>query len=459
MAKSSRSDDDLPRKGRAAVEEDDDDQPKQLRKKRKSAAGPVRLVLTIVGCVAGAIALFFVLWWVYSPMGPDNSLYCYFPPETTNLTGYDCGDMLDNHKMEDVHKQIIGAYNRFGSARFGGTGFADKDVAKYMSGVVGDPDEKRGSITVIRFKIRIDTDKFVSAIGGRFTVRNYESKDKKKYYQLESIERVGTGENAHDEKQQDVSFFFPNDRTLVYTTTMRECEEALNRVPGRVVVQGNMRELSNQVDGQFFQAHMGVARLAGPASAFQLGILDADVKNKRPFAVGTANWFGSNGNHFVYGEAVMMSDQSAAKQLFGGMSRAFGKATAQIYQADENAKISGLDNPFEVKANENPAGPGGPGFVPSSGNPTDAKDILEGMNQWVKSAILFRSGRTVVVYGRIPHGTPEQGIFEKFWAAIRAKVMPNTGGFGGFGGPMGPMGAPGMMGPGVGPPGMVGPPR
>jgi len=79
----------------------------------------------------------------------------------------------------------------------------------------------------------------------------------------------------------------------------------------------------------------------------------------------------------------------------------------------------------------------------------------------------------VIVEGLIPHGTPEQGIFEKFWHAISNKFQPQRmggmpgmmpgmmpGGMqGGMPGP--PMGGPPMMPPGGpgGPGGPPGPPR
>src|SRR5437763_12424219 len=55
----------------------------------------------------------------------------------------------------------------------------------------------------------------------------------------------------HEEEAADVSFFFPNSKTLVYGTTRRELTEAMTRSPGRVVLEGTMKELANDVDGHY----------------------------------------------------------------------------------------------------------------------------------------------------------------------------------------------------------------
>src|SRR5205823_1999617 len=134
------------------------------------------------------------------------------------------------------------------------------------------PQDRRGSITVVRFKKDVDQNTFVNSFTGAFQAREMTSRDGKRYHQL--YRKVRVPPDGHEEEEDDISFFFPNGRTLVYTTTRRECEEALTRQPGRVVLEGNMRELANKVDGTFFQASTGFVEFNGISNtmAFGLGI-------------------------------------------------------------------------------------------------------------------------------------------------------------------------------------------
>lgn len=467
MAKASRrpvddDEDDEPRgKNRPDDEEEDDDEPEKPRKKKESAAGPVKLVFKIIGLIAGAIGLVVLLFWIYSPVGIDSSMLCYFPPETNSLTGYDAEEVAKNAKMAEVHTQILAVYKRFGDERFTqDSGVSDKDVSRYLSGFAsGDPEEekdlpqqeRRGGITVIKFKLGVDQEKFINSFTETSQFRKTEMKSRdgtKSFWHLERVVRRGGGE----EREADISFFFPNSRTLVYTTTRKECEIALGRVPGRVVLKDTIKELAEKVDGHFFTANGGFTIVGGggglaTASPFGYGTFNADIRNpERYFTQGTASWFASNGNHFLYGELKLYGDRMAAKQVAASLNDSLYKAQEQIYQND-GGSVGGLDDPFKPKA---PPGGGAPGFGGSSN--TDTKDIVEGMNAWMKTARAYRRDRAVVVEGRIEHGTQEQGTFEKFWKAIGPKVVPqppqNFGG-GGFGGP------PGMGGP---PPGFGGPP-
>src|SRR5262249_3954025 len=197
VAKSRRLPDDAddapPRRGPAAIEDDEgDDLPQKPRKKRKSAAGPVRLILKICLGVALSIGLIVLLYWIYSPVGADPDLFCYFPKETVRITGYDVGEVTKNHKLAEVHGSIMSNYNRFSSARFSATGLKDTDVDKYLYGVAAGaedekdlvPQERRGSITVIRFKQAPDQNKFLASFSGAYKAEPRQTKDGKTYQHL-----------------------------------------------------------------------------------------------------------------------------------------------------------------------------------------------------------------------------------------------------------------------------------
>jgi hypothetical protein len=465
-------DDDDPRRRRGRDDEDDDEDegPIKPRKKKASAAGPVRKVMYIIGGVVLAIALIVLIAWIYSPVGTDSSMLCYFPPETTSLTGYDVEEVAKNTTMADVHTAIVGVYKRFGDDRWSGTGLTEKDVHRYLSGRVApdqdeekmDPQDRRGSITVVKFKQAVDRTKFIEGISGRFTVREMDSRDGgKKYHQLMQRVVVGAGAEAHEEQREDISFFFPDAKTLVYTTTRRETEEALRRVPGKVVVKDAMLDLSREVDGHFFRAHTGFMPInvpqppptgpgppagaggGGAASPFGLGIVEEADRNTFTGSgiVGSADWFASNGNYFLYGELKLFTDARAARQSKAALEASFWKAKEQILQS-EGGSASGLDDPF------NPKPPAGqqqqPGF---GGSAEDRKAILAALNEYVRYARVRQRGKAIIVEGQISHGTPEQGTFELFWKAIQNKVIPQQPYPGQFG-PGGPGGMGGMPGPG-----------
>ena len=465
-------DDDAPvRRARQRDDEDDadDDEPFRPRKKRKSAAGPSKLILRIIGGVAAAILLIVLLYWVYSPVGTDHALLCYMPKETIRIQGYDVNDAAHNHKIKPVHETLLNNYRLFGDRRFTPEhGVTATDVAKYLHGVAaGNPDEekdlrpqdKRGSITVIRFKNSVDTNRFVAAFTGQYRAREKQSRDGKTYHQLYRIVRVPP--DFHEEEEDDISFFFPNNRTLVYTSTRRECEEALTRQPGRVVLTGEMRELADKVDGTYFQASTGWFEVNGISDtmAFGLGVVDQDLRDQKNYTgrIGSGSWFASNGNEFLYASATLYGDKATARKVRSQLKDSIEKAQSEIWQG-ESGVPSGLEDPFNPKQAKNQQ----PGFGGAGWGGADAettKAILEALSEYIKYARVYTRGRLVVFEGTISHGTEEQGVFEKFWRAVQGKFQFNQGGFG----PPGMMG-PGMMGPGgmgpmpMGPVGPGGPP-
>lgn len=501
MAKSRRAPEDDVRRRRPADEDDDgrrrmgrrdddeeegDDEPRTPRRKKKSAAGPTKIVIRVIVGVLLATALIIFLVWVYSPVGTDHSMLCYFPKETTRIQGYDVDEVLKNGKMTEVHQLILGNYKAFGDQRWGGdVGVKDTDVLRYLSGQAsGDPEEekdlppqqKRGELTVIRFKHDVDEAKFVSGFPNQhgFQCEEMQAKDGRKFYQVWWKKKIPP--DWHEEREDDVSFFFPNKTTLVYGTTRRETTEAMTRTPGKVVLEGTMKELSDQVDGHYFTASGGWFEQNGVSNsmAFGLGFVDEEFRDQRKVngVVGTASWFASNGNDFLYASANLYGDKRTAGEVYRKLNDAYTKAQAQIHQS-ESGKPSGLVDPFNPPQQK--GAQAGPGMAMPAGNNSSEQtaDIIAALSEYASSARvrLKGKGKLVIVEGLIPHGTPEQGIFEKFWHAISNKFQPQNrmggmpgmmpgmmpGGMqGGMPGP--PMGGPPMMPPG-GPGGPPGPPR
>src|SRR5262245_15965223 len=220
-------DDDAPRrKGRHADDDEGDDEPRMPRRKKKSAAGPTKIVLRVIAAVLGATGLIIFLVWVYSPVGTDHSMLCYLPKETTFIQGYDVDEVLKNGKMTEVHTIIIGNYKASGDRWWGGeaTGMKDTDVLRYLRGrASGDPEEekelppqqKRGELTVIRLKREVDEAKFIGSYPNQAGVQceEMQAKDGRKFYQLWSKKRVPP--DWHEEREDEISFFFPNKTTLV----------------------------------------------------------------------------------------------------------------------------------------------------------------------------------------------------------------------------------------------------
>lgn len=462
-------DDDTPRRRRASEDDEDagDDDPITPRRKRKSAAGPTKTVFRVVGAVVLATALIIFLVWVYSPVGTDHSMLCYFPKETTRIQGYDVDEVFKNSHMTEVHQTLMTNYKNFGDRRWGGVEVKDTDVLRYLSGhVSGDPEEekdlhpqqKRGVLTVIRFKVSVDEAKFVGGFPNQngFFCDEMQAKDGRKYYQLWYKRRVPP--DNHEEREDDVSFFFPNNKTLVYGTTRRELTEAMTRTPGKVVLEGTIKTLSDQVDGHYFTAGSGPApdiNGYNNAMAFGLGFVDEELRDQRKFTgvVGSASWFASNGNDFLYASANLYGDVRTARDVRRKLSDSFTKAQEQIHQSD-SGKPSGLVDPFNPPQPKGGAGAGaGAGGMPMGpvGSSEQSADIIEALSAFAESARVRRKGNLVIVEGLIPHGTnPEQGTFPKFWRAISQKFQA-----GGYGGGMMP-GMPGGGMPGGGMPGGAG---
>ncbi|HVK14531.1 MAG TPA: hypothetical protein VM597_37680, partial [Gemmataceae bacterium] len=154
--------------------------------------------------------------------------------------------------------------------------------------------------------------------------------------------------------------------------------------------------------------------------------------------VGSADWFASNGNWFLYGELKLFSDNRSAKNSVDALSDAFRTAQGQIYQS-EGGSAAKLEDPWNPKP---PPGQQQQGFG-GGASAEERKAILAGLNEFVLTSRVRRRGKAVIIEGRISHGTPEQGTFELFWKAIQNKVIPqqqqNFGpppaGFGGMPGP------------------------
>jgi hypothetical protein len=458
-------DDDAPRRKSRRDDDDDDagdDGPIKPRRKKKSAAGPTKIVMRVIGAVLGAVAVIVFLVWVYSPVGADHSMLCYFPKETTQLSGYDVDEVMKNAKMTEVHQLLINNYKAFGDRRWSqDAGVKDTDVLKYMHGrAAGDPEEekdlpaqqKRGELTVIRFRKGVDEAKFVGSFTGSYLCEEQQAKDGRKFYQLWRKTKVPP--DWHEERDDDISFFFPNKTTLVYGTTRRETLEAMTRTPGKVVLEGNMRELADKVDGHYYTASGGWFEMNGVSNsmAFGLGFVDEEFRDQRKSngVVGTASWFASNGNDFLYASANLYGDKRTASDVRRKLAAAYGKAQADIWQS-ESGKPSGLADPFNPPQPKGQAG-GGMGMGGGAGGSSEqTKDIIDALAEYARSARVYNRGRLVIVEGLIPHGTPEQGTFEKLWHAISAKFqIQQPGGFGGPGGMMPPGGGP--------PPGMAPPP-
>lgn len=453
-------DDDVPRRKSRREDDDDDDEgsdePEMPRRKRKSAAGPVKLILRICACVAGAIGLIILLYWVYSPVGTDYALLCYFPPETVSLQGYNVDDGLHNAKLKPVHDTLVSNYKiTFMDSRIGqDSGVAPTDVDKYLSGVAAatedekdlDPQDRRGSLTVIRFNRTVDQAKFIQSFGTRVDER--KSKDGKTFHQVRREVRRGD----HFELEDDFCFFFPNSKTLVYSTTRRELQEAMTRQSGRVVVTGAMRDLADRVDGHYFQASASWNEFTGSTNtrAFGLSFINEDVRDQRKLnsVQGSASWFASNGNRFLYASAVLFADQATANDVKRKLKESYAKALGD-YWGSEGRKIN-VEDPFNPKEKQAPGGFGGGGGGQDN---EQLKHIVEALSEYASEARVYSRGRLVIVEGTISHGMPETGTFEKFWTAVEQhfRVQQQFGPGGGFPGG----GGPGMMmppPPGGGPP-------
>ena len=135
----------------------------------------------------GAVLLFILLYWIYTPIGTDSSMLCYFPPQTISLSGYDVADGNSNAKFKDVHDTIVNNFKSSTGRKFPPqSGLSDKDVVRYMTGQVApDKDEetlslqdRRGTVSVIRFNKTIDQTGFVNSFAGPYFADERASRDR-----------------------------------------------------------------------------------------------------------------------------------------------------------------------------------------------------------------------------------------------------------------------------------------
>ena len=111
--------DDAPRQARRRDDDDEeDDQPFAPRKKRRIGLGPDQAGHAHLPWRRPRRCIIILLIWVYSPVGTDHSLLCYFPPETTRIQGYDVEEGVKNHKLKEVHDMLLGNYRQANSRRF-----------------------------------------------------------------------------------------------------------------------------------------------------------------------------------------------------------------------------------------------------------------------------------------------------------------------------------------------------
>lgn len=420
-------------------DEEEDDAPTKPRKVRKRAVSPVRLISYIVGGVIGAVLLIFLMVWVYSPVGADPKLLCYCPPETFSVEGMDFGEMGKNSELKDINSRAVQRFKAFNNEqRFNANcGITEKDVEYYMNcQASGDwekekdyePQDRRGSLTMLRMKTPIDQSKFLDSYNDTSYFKKEEktSRDGKKYYQLYRMINKG----GHEEPLYDVSFFLPDNRTLIIASTRKELEEALNRTPGKIELDQTMSDLVNNVDGHYFKTMKSITilnsaldtyRAPSVMSAGFAGDL-ADPTKRINISLGSANWIASDGNYFLIADGMLMVDRSMARESYANFNKSVQAMRMEIYQ---NGKKAGEnENPFFVK--QTPGAPGGGGGEDSK----KKEDIADALTDYYRSSTVGRHGNMVYIEGRIFHEK-----WNKMWTHIADKVLPLPQQGGGFGMP------------------------
>ena len=470
-------DDDAPVRKVRDDDEDDgaDEPPEKPRKKRKSSAGPVKLILKICAGVAGSVLLLILLVWIYSPVGSDPKLLCYFPEETTSLSGYDVAEGGKIAKLKDVHETLTSNYKFANGQKFtAASGVEDKDVDKYMTGTAaGDseeekdlpPQERRGSLTVVRFKRNVDTAKFIESFNGKFRSSETKSRDGKTYYQLQQYVTVAAGNATQQELNDDISYFFPDSRTLVYGTTRRETEEALEASARPHRRQGRHARVGRQDGRNLLPVQSRLVRVQRQQESLELHGVRPGFHRRRSSRSEEllrgdrhCELVGFERQRLPVRERVALHRHSdGAAMCVGKINTSLRKAQSDIWQGTDG-KPSGLEDPFNPKQGKGRSRWSRDDDGTTEPSSEQTKDILAALSEYASSARAYRRGRLVIIEGTIPHGMPEQGIFEKFWAAVSSKYK-----VGGFGGMMGGMGGHGMAGLAAvcpGPPGggMPGPP-
>src|SRR5947209_4589824 len=160
----------------------------------------------------------------------------------------------------------------------------------------------------------------------------------------------------------------------------------MNKQPGKVNLEGTMLELSKNVDGAYFTASGGFYTENGVDSsiAFELGFTGEEFRNERKAAgvVGTASWFASNGNNFLYASANLYGDAATARDVRSKLAAAFAKAQEDIYQ-NESGKPGGIINPFEEKKDASAQQQPGQGglFIAPTANKEQETDIIAALSE------------------------------------------------------------------------------
>lgn len=458
MAKSSRPSEDpkkrkpsddrsAKRRARDREEDDEDDDEEeeeeevQIRPKKikRPKVRPSSVVGTVIGGIVGFVAFVYFLYWVYSPVGADNRLLCYCPPETFSIEGMDVEEVIRNTKLKEVWERSFSRYKTNGNdRRFKDSGLTEKDVAYYLNcQATGDwerekdltPQERRGSLSMLRFKNSFDPEKIIGSFTNSTPYRKEEftGKNGNKYYQLSTVGSKG-------EMIPDVSFYIPNSRTLIIGTTRKEVEEATGRVAGKIELDETMRGMVDNTDGHYFRVaktltlyNSALEMFSGP-SMMTAGFMDEqlqDVEKRKSIVIGNASWWASDGNYFLFADGSYFLDREQASRIYGGTYKTLLEMKTRFYR--EDAKVGDKEDMFFVPEAKTNSGMSG-----SSGGKSE--DLREALTDYFKSSHVNRRGNLVYVEGRVGHEK-----FNKLWNTISSKMFPQPVG-GNRGGPMGPGG-------------------
>jgi hypothetical protein len=416
-----KDDDDAPRakKRKPAKDDDDDgddDEPLRPKKKRKSTGTAGRLTLRIFIGIFLAAGLAILLYWVYSSVGFDEELLGYLPEETYHVEGADVEELEKNTQMVEVNQSMIGGtWKLWFGERY--PLVIEKEVARVIrANVAATEDEskleaqrRRGNITVVKFRKTFDGQKFTDSYSDASNFRKEELKtpDGKSYHQIFSIGNGGA-------RIYHECFYFPNEKTLLMTSTRREMEGCLAKTPG-LVLKDEMLTLVRKVDGQAFTVtrSFGTFKLEDnmpKRPAFDTDFLEKSAR-EQIVVIGTGRWFASNGNDFLYGEGQLFSTSEGAGAAKKSLSDAWRAKRRSVLQNDSKIEVQ-LD-PNRGKA----FGGGAP--------PKPDKDLVEVTTDFVANSMVYRRGNMVIVSGTIGH--PK---LKKIWGQIGGIFFPSGGGFG-----------------------------